>query len=277
MAKYLNRKLVDFAFKKLVSIRPEGKTHLERSSALLYFLSFDAACRDLEVDVLDLHPDSLLGKNNRQQVELEFSKLVLVQSGADGIRQVYRLGEIETGGTQPGKRISSNFFTVPLKKASEQKQQYFYPKRPKAPLLKMGLSSTGLKWGIKHHDDWRSNFPKILSDIPGSISHINLSIFLLRDERIDDKITGLKEALCDGLRKRFTEDVSSYVIGKINKEMIFFKYSEEPFSDYYSQYGNIQNTESYLTVLNYENMKKNELIERVLYFEELLKKNNIRY
>ena len=276
MAKFFSSDLVSVAFKRLSSRKREGKTHLERTSALMYFLAFDAACKELGLSTLDLDPDSLEGKNNRKQVELEFTKLVLVKSTADGILQVAELGQIEFGGTSPEKRISSNFFTVPLKKASGQKDPYFYPRRPNAPLLKMGASSTGMKWGIACHENWQSNFPLLLTEIRDSTPHLDLAIFLLRDQSIDGDTIDALTALKHGLTKRFSNDVAEYFIQKIAQETLFASPTGNPFSDHYSQFADIYENES-ATCSSYEKMKKSELVDRILKLEGLLRDNGINF
>lgn len=77
---------------------------------------------NFDVADLDLNPDSLEGKDNRKQVEVEYTKTDLLEKTRDDFKQVTELGKIDVGGTTPEKRISSNFFTVPLKKASGQKE-----------------------------------------------------------------------------------------------------------------------------------------------------------
>jgi len=276
MTKFLNCDLVSVAFKRLSSRKREGKTHLERTSALMYFLAVDATCKELGTSSLDMNPDSLDGKNNRKQVELEFTKLVLVKSSADSVLQVIELGQIEFGGTSPEKRISSNFFTVPLKKASGQKDPYFYPRRPKAPLLKMGPTSTGMKWGIQYHEGWQSNFPLLLTEIRDATPHLDLAIFLLRDQSIDDSTPDVITALRAGLEKRFTNGVADYFIQKITQETLFARHIDNPFSDHYAQFAETYENES-ATSSSYEKMKKTELVDRILELEGLLRENGINF
>lgn len=276
MAKFFSCDLVSIAFKRLSSRKREGKSHLERTSALMYFFAVDAACKELGVSSFDMNPDSLDGKNNRKQVELEFTKLVLVKSSADGILQVVELGRVEFGGTSPEKRISSNFFTVPLKKASGQKDPYSYPQRPKAPLLKMGLTSTGMKWGIQSHENWQSNFPLLLTEIRDATPHLDLAIFLLRDQSIDDASPDVINALKTGLEKRFSNDVAEYFIQKITRETLFARHIDNPFSDYYFQFSETYENES-VTSPSYGTMTRTELVERILELEGLLRNNGINF
>ncbi len=269
MKKFLSDQLVAYAFKRLSSRRREGKTHLERTSALLYFLAFDAACNKVGDDCLDMNPDSLTGNNNRRQIELEFTKLVTIDNNLDGLHQVYEFGKIEFGGTDPYKRISSNFFTVPLKKASVQKEAYAYPSRPKAPLLKMGLASTGIIWGIAYHDNWINNFPKLLTEIRESTPHLDLAIFLLRDHSFSDNVPALQSAISLGLENRFSKDVANYFMMKIAKEHMFARLPENPFKDRYSSFARIFVNDT-TDASDYDKMTKSELIQRIFELEQIL-------
>lgn len=276
MTKFFNCDLVSNAFKRLSSRKREGKTHLERTSAIMYFLAVDAACKELGLPSLDLNPDTLDGKNNRKQVELAFTKLVLVDSSASGILQVAELGRIESGGTSPEKRISSNFLTVPLKKASGQMDSYFYPRRPKAPILKMGPASTGMLWGIKYHEDWQNNFPKLLTEIKEPTPHLDLAIFLLRDQPIEAAIPDVETALKAGLKRRFSIEVAEYFIQKINQETIFARHLGTPFSSQYRKFAEKYKNEPTVDS-NYGKMKKSELVERVMELERLMRANGIDF
>jgi len=48
MSKFLNPSLVLESFERLASKSEGGKAHLERTSAILYFLAFDAACHSTQ-------------------------------------------------------------------------------------------------------------------------------------------------------------------------------------------------------------------------------------
>ncbi|WP_373085440.1 hypothetical protein [Sneathiella sp.] len=274
MPQFFSPEIVSLAFKRLSSRKREGKAHLERTSALMYFFAVDAACKSLNVPSLDMNPDSLIGKNNRKQVELEFTKLVLVCSVPDGISQVIELGKIEFGGTSPEKRISSNFFTVPLKKASSQKNPYFYPGRPKAPLLMMGQSATGMQWGIQYHENWEMNFPRLLTEIREATPHLDLAIFLARDQPIDKSVSILQEAVKIGLSNIFSKNIVEYFEKKISQESMFARHINKPFVDHYAQFSKIYRNEP-STKICYVAMNKSELISRIVNLENLLKSNGI--
>jgi len=276
MTKYLNPEFVSRSFKRLSSRKRTGKTHLERTSALMYFLAIDATCKHFNVNSLDLNPNSLEGKNNRKQVELEFTKLVLVEKSQDSLKQVIELGKIDIGGTNPEKRISSNFFTVPLKKASGQKEPYYYPRRPSAPLLKMGPTATDKKWGIKYHEDWSSNFPVLLSEIKDPTPTLDLAIFVCRDCGFDDKAIEIFSDISEQIRKRFTKEMADYWISKIDKEKIMARHIEEPFVSQYASFASL-NKGDLTSLTRYEQMKKSELIDRILSLEKILDENKIEY
>ncbi len=269
MAKYLNTDMVSRSFKRLSSRKKAGKTHLERTSVLMYFLAFDAACKYFDAGALDLNPDSLDGKNNRKQVEVEYTKLILLEKTSDVFKQVTELGKICVGGTTPEKRISSNFFTVPLKKASEQKEPYFYPKRPATPLLKMGPAATGKPWGITYGDDWASNLPLLISEIKESTPFLDLAFFVCRDCGFDDKFNDGISAVSDQLQKRFTKKLADFWVTRIDKEKVLAKHLDSPFADHHSYFVRSY-AEDAGEINGYEKMKKSELIERIKYLEKIL-------
>lgn len=270
MTKYLSHELVGRSFERLSSRNIGGKTHMERTSALMYFLAVDAALRHFELTSLDLNPDSLEGRNSRKQVELEFIRLVLVGNSQGGVRQVTELGKIEEAGTHPEKRISSNFLTVPLKKASDQAEPFYYPNRPKCPLFKMGLAATGKKWGLSYHENWMQNFLSILTTIRGSTPTLDLAVFVSRDCVIEDSVADVFTALKQQLSKRFTSNLSNFLIQRIEKERVLapdfsssFSGSHVPFADFYKK--------SPVKIKKYSEMNKSELIERIRQLESTLK------
>lgn len=61
---YLSNQLVEASFQRL-SPKSSGKAPLERTSALAYFLAFDAASKRLGKRPLDLNPNKMEGKDMR--------------------------------------------------------------------------------------------------------------------------------------------------------------------------------------------------------------------
>jgi len=268
MAKYLSPELVCKSFDRLSSRSKTGKTHLERTSALMYFLSVDAAFKHFDVSVLDLNPDTLDGRNNRKQVELEFTKFVLVGNSPDGVKQVIELGKIDEAGTHPEKRISSNFLTVPLKKASNQTTPFFYPNRPKCPLFKMGLTATGKKWGVSFHENWMANILAIQTTIKGSTPSLDLAVFVCRDAAIDDGATDIFTALEEHLRKKFTKNLADFWIQRIEKEKVMPRGVEVAFTDHHASFASIY-VQASAPAKKYTQMTKSELIARILKLESM--------
>lgn len=269
MPKYLNKDMVCKSFERLSSRYTTGKSHLERTSALMYFLSVDAAFKHFGGRTLDLNPECLGGKNSRKQVELEFTRLVLVGNTPNGIQQVIELGKIDEAGTPPEKRISSNFLTVPLKKASTQAAPYYYPSRPKAPLFKMGIAATGAQWGISYHDNWKSNFLLMLSSIKGSTPLLDLAVFVCRDSTLNDEAVDLFSALEAQLKKRFTKNMADFWVLQIEKEKVLARCVGALFTDHHEQFANFYQHPP-TPVKRYEQMKKSELIDRIHQLESML-------
>lgn len=280
MTVYLNPKLVEISFNNLAPTTNGGKKHLERTSALMYFLAFDAAVKKLNCCPLDLDPKTINGKTNRDIMSLEFVKFVLLKKSSDHkVRQVSALGQVELGGPEPEKRISSNFFTVPVKKASESAKAYEYPSRP-ASLLKIGAIATGLKWGIDYHDNWCSNFPKFLTEMKGRTPFTDLAVFIFRNEPLQEGYGNLRETLSRAMYGRFGGDLAAFWSQRMDMEKVFFKHGDDPFRDNhqdaltestFSAIGGVSDREAL------QSLDKAMLIDRVVYLEGLLAAHDIEY
>jgi hypothetical protein len=280
MSLYLNPKLVELSFKRLAPSSNAGKRPLERTSALMYFLAFDAAVKNVGCCPLDLNPNSLEGRNNRQFVELEYLKLVKLKSSTDRqVRHVVVLGKIDKGGTAPEKRISSNFFTVPVKKASESVKVYNYPNRP-SPLLKMGSAATQIKWGVNYHNDWKLSFPNFLGDLKGNTPFTDLAVFVSRNDHLPDNSEKLHEALASVIQERFSEDLATFWARRMDAEKIFFKHGDDPFRSSYSDPLAEDSLSMEKLGGNKESLKtldRQILIDRIVYLEGLLDAQEIEY
>ncbi len=247
---------------------------MERTSSLMYFLAFDAALKNTGQSSLDFNPKKSEGKENRRLIELEFAKLVLLGKIDGIIYQVFELGKICDNPKSPEKRISSNFLTVSLKKASEQSRPFSYPSRPAAPLIEMGESATGFKWGMKLHNDWRQNLPMFFSEIVEPTVFTDLAFFVLRDFSIQSGgPMNYIQALSLLLKEKFTSELSTLWIEKIKKEQVLVKHIINPFTEIYDQF-----------IKKYQSLDKeigNRGLEfmqdRIIYLESLLKKNAINF
>jgi hypothetical protein len=262
------------SFKRLSSRKDKGKTHLERTSALMYFLALDAACKSSGSTRLDLDPEKVDGKNNRKAIELEFTKLVLLDRSPGRIMQVSELGKIDSSAKEPEKRISSNFLTVPLKKASEQSDPYFYPKRPATPLIGLGQPATGLKWGLGYSTDWQANLPKLLSEIKESTPFTDLAIFVFRDAEFPDDKTDYLQALSCAISDRYTAQMSAFWIDRIEKEKVLARHISKPFSQKHQAFAKLSKKAS---TAHLDGVKKEDLITYVIYLESVLAANNLEY
>jgi hypothetical protein len=247
---------------------------MERTSSLMYFLSFDGVSKKRGQRRLDFDPDKNEGKKNRKLIELEFLKLVLIDNKGGKISQVCELGKVSKGSQSPEKRLSSNFLTVPLKKASLQTEPYYYPRRPSAPLIKMGLSATGINWGMERHDEWRKNLPKFFSEIRTSTVFTDLAIFVMRDMPIlRPEIAGYVRPLAELLIGRYSEDLSNFWIDQIKKEQVLVKHIEDPFSDSYESFlGKFEQSRNQSNAV--DSIGENGYI---LYLEGLLRKHGIAF
>ncbi|RZJ90563.1 MAG: hypothetical protein EOO20_07760 [Chryseobacterium sp.] len=271
---YFSSEQVSISFKRLSSRKSGGKTHMERTSALMYFLAFDVVCKSKGGGPVDFDPEKIEGKNNRKSIELEFTKLVLLNKEHNKIAQVSELGKIDYMGKDPEKRISSNFLTVPLKKASEHSTPYSYPKRPATPLMRLGQAATGQKWGINYCDDWRKNLPVLLSDIKQSSPFTDLAVFILRDTLFDRGATECITTLSTGLSCRFSKELAEFWIERIEKEKLFAKHIQLPLSENHDSFGK-KNTINDLQFGSQISLE--QLSYHIKYLEDLLSAHNINY
>lgn len=275
---YLSNALVELSFSRLSSGKKTGKTSLEKTSALMYFLAFDAAVKKTGKCPLDLNPDKTEGRNNRADMELEFVRLVMLKGARDGkIKQVMTLGRINDGGSPPEKRISSNFFTVPLKKASQSAKAYQYPSRP-APVLKMGDVATGLAWGIGYFDEWREHLPKLLSEVKSNTPFTDLAVFACRNDEFKGR--DIRAELAQAIASRFSQNLTLFWTKLMDAERVFFRHGNAPFQSVLPSAfleGNAakMSARNGPDVLN--GFDKATLVNRIVYLESLLDAREIEY
>lgn len=271
--------LIQASFGRLRQSIVEGKTGVERTSALMYFLAYDCATRNHYP--LSLDPDTSVGKQNRDALTREYCKLVTVRVlGPGKIWSVYDLGLVTLNGTDPAKRISSNFLTVPLKKASQRPSPTDYPNRPK-PLLRLGSGLGAGDWGICSHSNWGKHLPIFLACRKTIWPFTDLAIFVLRDSEFPRRSL-LKETLEYLIEDRFSEPLANYWKGQIAAEFRIKGFrAPEPWSarDYHDAFLDDQwvksiSSEDPMTALN-EHVKSLE--QRVLYLERLLRKHDIPF
>jgi len=228
--KYLNEKLVRESFLRLRQNEPGGKIGIERTSALVCFLAFDALIKKTGiVPPVDLDPEVGTGKTNRDLLTREVARLVQLKNGSQPY-QVLSLGEITIGGNPPEKRFSSNFLTTGMKKATTNATAHDYPSRP-CPLLVLGPKATGLTWGIDRHTDWKTNLPVFLHERKTKTPFHDLAIFVLRQRGIESDMTTLQEGLMDGLAEIFTQELCAFWKTQISLEKVYFEKVESPFQD----------------------------------------------
>lgn len=143
---------------------------------------------------------------------------------------VDNLGSINMDGTNaPERRISSNFYSVPLTKASKMVDPVPYPGRP-CPLLSLGERIDGERWGIAKHNEWRSNLPAYLADRKSSCPWTVLAIFVARRTPLADKKKECpQDTVSNALEERFDDSLLQFWRKMISFEKI---YSNKLFSDF---------------------------------------------
>lgn len=206
-----------------------GKIGLERTSALMCFLAFDALLKRTGVrPPLDFDPEASIGNNNRAGLTREFTRLVHLKNGSEPYH-VINLGEIMAGGNSPEKRFSSNFLTVSLKKATTSENPYEYPSRPSNPLLVMGPRATNLTWGIDRHPEWEKNLPVFLQGRKTKTPFHDLACFVLRQRGFITEAATLRDGLTDGLAEVFTPELCDFWSRQLSLEKVYAEEVDEPF------------------------------------------------
>lgn len=274
---YLAREQVALSLRRLASRKSstekKSKTHKERTSILMYFLAFDAVCKAKNCSLLDLNPKKITGQENRKSLELEFAKLVLIKDTLGCKVQVLELGKIEESDKSPETRMSSNFLTVPLKKASEQSTPFHYPRRPNAPVIRMGSAATGHKWGIDYHPEWKTNIGTLLHEVKESTPFTDLAVFTQRDSQFSTN--DFTEAISTAIKKRYTRALADLWLKKIKQEQIFAKHiSASPLT---KKYQHLYQPKASLGENNYASMTKDDLMILVSRYKTLLEINNITH
>lgn len=261
---YINPSQIRTSFAKLATRTVQGKTHSERTSVILYFLAFDATCKRIGSNSLDFDYGKREGKTNRCSMETEFSRLSLVAYHQNGAFQITEFGKINLERKLPETRISSNFFTVPLKKASTQNTICSYPKRPSTPVLNMGRTNTTTSWGITYHPNWRNNLPKLFSKATGSTHFTDLAICVFRDSQMTNG--DIHRDLEILISERFSSELADFWNQRIQKERLLWQpNSTEIFVDCHT---NTLHELALQSVNPYELLSKNQLIEKILELEK---------
>lgn len=214
---FVHSRLVSEAFQRL-RFSGAGKTGMERTSGLVYFLAFDALSKKESADVLDFSPTSKNGKQNRDRFAEFCAQWLSVAQDVEGLASsVDDFGHVSLGGKSVTTKVSSNFFTVPLKRASEVKNPQRYPRRP-SPLLMLGEQKGKEYWGVSKHADWKENVDAFLQGRASTTPWSDMAVVLLRKEKLTG--TKLKESLKKALRRIFTDELADYWSGKIDAESL---------------------------------------------------------
>ena len=153
----------------------------------------------------------------------EYSRLVSVSKAPNDIAQsVHELGFVVLGGKDPSQRISSNFMSTQVVKATISETEYEYPMRP-APLLYLGKKATGITYGVELHDNWQEGFKQHLSGVSSNTPFTDLAMFCLRYENAEKKET-LTLTISAMIRQKFSKDIADFWVSKIKAERLFAKH-----------------------------------------------------
>ncbi len=227
--------------------------------------------------ILDFDPSKNIGLQHRNLMTLEYSKLVLLcTSKRPGMHnQTINMGEVVCDKTAPEKRISSNFFTVPLKKASGSAAPLDYPRRKHGPLFKMGKLTPNVTWGIRAHEDWVSSLSSMLAERRTTTPFFDLALFVFRNNSFYEPSPTLADTLCALIGDHYPVDFAEYWQKRIRQETRLRKDS----GDFYqASYSNTFSSPEWLA-RDASSVQRDEqtVSSRVTYLEDLLRKHNIPF
>lgn len=267
---YLEHTLILDSFRRLrtsVVGGKRGKTPMERTSSLMTMLAVDATAKKFGVSALDVDFGKPQSKQMRQEMALQYAKLVAVSKAEDGrLQSVHELGRVAVGGKDPEQRLSSNFLTTQLVDATKSEAPLDYPRRP-APLLHLGKIASGVCYGIRLHPQWRVGIAQHLADVSSSTPYTDLAIFCMRFQNAVAKPT-LTETLCSMLHERFSDDVAEFWSTKVIAEKMLAKhldrtnFMEDALVDSLAGINNLQTRRTELMALD-----KAELVEIIIRLE----------
>ena len=126
------------------------------------------------------------------------------------------------------------------------------------------------------HHDWKTNLPVFLQDVTGNSPFTDLAVFVCRNDKFDDDQSNWRAAISFALRRKFTEAVANYWIEKIESEKLFVRHLQNvTFFSLELQDANLCTGASRKVVLR--GLKKDDLINHILYLEDLLDKHSVPY
>jgi len=276
MKKYLSPSLVLQSFQRLREIVPEAKAGQEVTSAIFYLLSFERArhARGCE-SVLCLDPTTREGSQVRTLMRNEFSKLsILCEHPVPGIFvNAPDLGSHACERKSPDKRIGSNFFTVPLKKASQSAEPLDYPNRKHGPLLVLGSLRADSKWCIRRHSNWLETLRQMLADRSTRTPFTDLAIFMFRTSECAYS-RDLSPSLGELVRSHFCPDFAEDFCSQLISERQRLSVKDEPFAEAFSNcFKDLVRT----SVTYSDRSDAKSLKARIAYLEQLLIANKISY
>lgn len=207
----------NFKSMRLPAEQKSGKMNLERTTAIGVFLSMDMTQKYLLTLIVDLDPE-YQGEDGATPRQIMTAKYVDLfrpsQSPEDNSLVVRELGFTHVDGVDGRNFLklafSSNFLTVPLKKASISASPRPYPGRP-FPLITLGVGPE--KWGAEKHPDWKINLLKFIENRDCGEDFFPLIVYLLRYQDLGPYISSdFPNGLRSALSEFFTEELSDYLV-----------------------------------------------------------------
>lgn len=207
---YFTSKGFSHYYKLLNTVKETGKTNLERTSSLVYFLAQDKLQKKYSVDTIDVSSNSDLRKEFQNAVK----EILAVDTKTNEEVQANHLGvlNIEDSKNSIFIKTGKNFLSTQVYRASTSAETFDYPTRPKnSPILKLGVEYNGSKNTISKHKDWQNNLLTYIDFRKCGQNTLPLIIFLLRDSRLE-KDMSMKPWVEKELKEIFTEDLSEFLL-----------------------------------------------------------------
>lgn len=208
---YISPQKLDFYYSQLWDAQ-EGKTNLERTSILSYFLAHDMLCKTYTTDIVDLNSNTSTRDFFVNNVSYILSLDEDKESGEE--YQASQLGLIVKDRSQIKTKVGKNFLSTQLIRAAQSKNVSTYPTRPKdSGMLELGHEINGNYYGVKKSPDWKRNFIKFLDFRQCKSDTFPLICFLLRNHKFD--LSGkfsISNELENALHTLFTDEVVDILV-----------------------------------------------------------------
>lgn len=209
---YFSAHIFSKYYKLLGTQQQEGKTNLERTSILLYFLAIDRIQKENDIDVIDVNKDSVLRRKFMDSV----TEISVFYTKDEKEYQANYLGEVNHDNNKMAVKAGKNFLSTQVNHAEKVNDPVDYPTRPKdSAILKLGYDTNNGKTGIKKHYNWKEHIMTFINFRFCGDDTFPLIVFLLRDVDFDIE-KNFEENVTEEIYKEYTEELADFLIHNAN-------------------------------------------------------------